>query len=200
MRALLPAVLSPLLFGCVVGEDAKSIGRFEVQAELVESCGQDTYLAAPEAYGFQVFLRRSGGSSLLWDDGSNRLLYDLDATSGAFGGSTMIQVDLRNAPQDLTAYGLEPEDFLDGDPFDEETPADDTTPPCVIQRVARVEGVLDETTSAAGTTIRGFEGTLSYRYDATDSSDCSDFLELPVPLASSLPCEVRYALDAAAKR
>jgi len=199
MRALLPAVLSPLLIGCVVGEDAKSLGRFEVQAELEESCGQETFLAAPEKYAFQVFLRRSGGASVLWDDGANRLLYDLDPDTGAFGGSTTIQVDLRTQPEDLTAYGLEPEDFLDGDPFDEESQKDETSP-CLIRRVATVEGVLDEQAGTTGTTIEGFEGTLSYRYEATDASDCSDFLDLPVPLSDSLPCEVRYALDAAAKR
>jgi len=199
MRHLLPAVLLFSLPGCVVGEDAKTIGRFEVEAKLVESCGQETYLAAPERYGFQVFLRRSGAANVLWDDGGNRLLYDLDPSTGAFGGATTLQVDLTTEPDDLTPYGLDPEDFLDGDPFDEEAPVAESSP-CVIRRTATLDGLLDEESTAAGTTISGFDGSLSYRYEATESSDCSAFLELPIPLSDSLPCVVRYELEAASER
>ncbi|MEM9691891.1 MAG: hypothetical protein AAGA56_05065 [Myxococcota bacterium] len=189
--------------GCVIEDDALAIGRFEVQAELTADCGQATLLAAPTSYRTFVFLRRSGSANMLWDEGvEQRAIYRLDAGGSFEGTNTPVQVDLRNEPDDLTPYGLDPDDFpLDGRAYDDALPPDDDAsgPRCIIRRTNTIEGQLDPAVGVART-VPGFTGTLSSRYEATEESDCSEFLALPVPLADQLPCTITYALDGKRQR
>ncbi len=69
---------------------------------------------------------------------------------------------------------------------------DDWLPPCRIRRIDTVEGEFDSARDRSS-----FEGTMSFRYEATEGSDCSDIIGEPeywgtVAVLGKLPCEASY--------
>ena len=64
-------------------------------------------------------------------------------------------------------------------------------PGCSVMRNDDAEGKLSDT----GTDVESFEGSLTFRYEATSGSDCSDWIGSQGAV-DSLPCSIRYDLDA----
>lgn len=164
--------------GCKVpDDDPLSIGRFAVEASRSESCGEEVALASPPNATFQVFLRKTSEQTILWNDGRERwpLIREDEAT---FVGETRVTIAL-----DPTEP-VEPSepDLWDPDPEPEPEGAG-----CVMQRLDSLAiELFDE----------AFEGSLTHAFGAAEDSDCSAFMAPPLPLADSLPCTVRYDLEA----
>ncbi len=166
------ALLVSVVFACS-GKDPYNpgtpLGTYKVTGTLASnSCG-DTG-TAPDPWLFDVKLARDP-STLFWLQGGPPVSGALDTQTHA----KLMTSDTRTVHEADARRGISL---------------------CALTR----EDILDATlaTPAAGTaaTVDGFTGGLTYRFSATEGSDCGDQLGVAGGGFAALPCTVSYILSA----
>lgn len=148
--------------------DLVTIGVYDVEVSLEASdCGQGSITIAPSLAFEATLSEDKEQTAIFWDSGAGPKEGVIDGRAFAFGSSFV--VDMRSPETD-----------------------DDWLPPCRIRRIDTVEGEFDGTRSRDS-----FEGMMSFRYEATEGSDCSDIIGEPeywgtVSVLGELPCEAIY--------
>jgi hypothetical protein len=148
-------------------DDQAAIGRFEVNASLVESCGETGLLAAPPVQQYSVHLRRVG-TSIHWEGRSDLQILVLAGDGRTFRHHGSMTVDMRQGS------------------------AVADTAPCIIERVDLTECIFD----AAPDLAAGFSGSERHDFAPLDGSECTDLLAGPEAIAEALPCAIEYELEA----
>jgi hypothetical protein len=168
MLSRLAATSIVLLAACVPiqgagEEELEPIGAFALSAELDStSCGKASDVSFAPTIEIEVSLSRLG-RSLIWEVGRSRWVGTLDEDERSFVVRSAYEVDVT----------LESED-----PNDERAG-------CVVRRVEEIRGKLDEDD-------KSFAGSIAYRYEAREGSDCGPELSAKPPLVEKLPCDAKY--------
>lgn len=159
------------------GDETVEPGTYQVEGETTQNtCGTGS-LALADSWSFEVVLKRTN-DGISWDVG--------------------------NGPTDGT---LEDDgDFTITSSFvqDMRTEEDSWKPPCAIMRTDIVKGTLapseDDADAAADDEALSdpFEGTMTYTFEPTEGSDCSDLVLGEERLAAQLPCVARYDVEGTA--
>ncbi|NUP10327.1 MAG: hypothetical protein HOW73_30120 [Polyangiaceae bacterium] len=174
-RTAIALLLSSALSGCLTfgatppeeEEEETSDNTFAVEAEKASSnCGTGQ-LTLDDTWGFDVeIVSHPRAGTIDWDTGDGAIEGTLEAEEKTFTVTAETVVDMRTSD---SAAGL---------------------PPCSIRRVDELEGKLDH--AGAPTS---FEGSLSFKFEPTEGSDCSDLLYGEERLVEQLPCRVSYDLE-----
>jgi hypothetical protein len=147
--------------GRVPGE---ALGTFHVTAALeASSCGPGA-LGSADSWEFDVKLSRDG-SRIFWLNGAAPVAGHVDPDGRTFGFETTVMVEVE--------------------------PARAERPGCLVERVDRAAGTLEET----GAEVTGFDGTLGYAYSTASDSDCSSLVGVTGGFAA-LPCSLSYGMAA----
>jgi hypothetical protein len=145
--------------GRIHGED---LGRFSVTAELERStCGAGA-LGTPTSWAFEVLLSREH-PVLYWNQGGAAVEGDL-GPDGVFRLESVTEIPVE-LPEDGVGAG------------------------CVMRRLDRASGQLDEVEGA----VHGFVGALTYRFVQSPGSDCSGLVGVAGGF-ERLPCEIEFQL------
>lgn len=171
---LLSGVLAVLCTtGCVeaFGTDdphdpGDALGTFHLTAKQTQNGCGEGALGAPASWEFDVKLAWGEGQ-LFWNSGGDVLVGTLSEDRRSFEIATTVLMDMR-------------------------TEEDPGKPPCSIQRVDVAKGTLELSEDA----VTSFGGTLSYAFDPTVDSDCTDLLGPETPVLAALPCSMVYSFTA----
>lgn len=163
MRAPVWAILPLACVGCEVPNEG-DLGRFELEATRTESCGDTGLLASAPAMTDTVLLRKGSQESLKWQDKNGLMIMEIGEHGNDFSGYRTLVVDMRAGNGDASL------------------------PPCAIQRVDVVEGLLEGDEQGGYT---GFEANLRFDFAPIDGSSCDD-LHTPDAIASGVPCSIAY--------
>lgn len=151
-------------------DDLVTIGVYDVVVSLESSdCGQGT-VTLPASFDFETTLKEDEEqTSIFWDSGAGPKEGVRKANGRSFTFDSSFVVDMRSPETD-----------------------DDWLPPCRIRRVDGVDGTFDD-----GRERASFTGTMSFRYEQTEGSDCSDIIGEPAywgteAVLGKLPCEAVY--------
>lgn len=145
---------------------AEILGNYLVTGTLTETCAETGLLAVPDQHGLVVTLTQVG-TSLHWREGQRLLIGSIDEQR-SFEVEGYLHVNMR-----------------------QDTP-DADLPPCYIDRWELKTGELDYEDGACS----GFSGQLIFHMEPSDGSDCSDLMTGSEPLATELPCDVVYDVEA----
>jgi hypothetical protein len=163
-------VLVVLAVGCADMRDhdarvpGEALGTFHVTAALeASSCGPGA-LGSTDSWEFDVKLSRDG-SRLFWLNGAAPVAGHVDPDGRSFGFETTVTVEVQ--------------------------PARGKLPGCLVERVDRAAGTLEETEGE----VTGFDGTLDYAYSTASESDCSSLVGVTGGFAA-LPCSLGYQMAA----
>jgi hypothetical protein len=145
----------------------ESIGAFHVTAKLVSTtCGK-----TPDPWEFDVRLRHDK-TILYWVQGDAPISGVVDPAAHAVLKATATQTLRAADPKSpMAACAMGRADVLD----------------LVLAPIAKPAVDLQPATS--------FTGTLTYRFAATDGSECEDQLAASGGDFDALPCDVHYALE-----
>lgn len=150
--------------------DLVTIGVYDVGVTLDESdCGQGSVVLEP-SWSFETTLSEDEEqTSIFWDSGAGPKEGTLSEDGTEFAFASSFVVDMRSPETD-----------------------DDWLPPCRIRRIDTVEGEFEAPRDRAS-----FEGKMTFRYEATEGSDCSDIIGQPQywgtqAVLGKLPCEAAY--------
>ena len=145
----------------------ESIGAFHVTAKLTStSCGK-----TPDPWSFDVRLRHDK-TTLYWVQGDAPISGLVDPSAHAILKATATQTLRAADPRNqFAACGMARADVLD----------------LVLAPLPKPAVDLQPVTS--------FTGTLTYRFTATDGSDCEDQLTASGGDFDVLPCDVQYELE-----
>lgn len=182
MRSVLALACASSLVGCLTfgpggssnpedddGESSPS--TFDVAATQRESSCGTGQLQLDASWSFEADLVAQPSEGIVsWDIGEGSSDGELDTEERTFTVSSSHVVNMRTS-QDPA--GL---------------------PPCSIRRVDELEAKLDDAAEPTS-----FEGTLTYRYEPTDGSDCSDLLVGDARIVAALPCVVVYEIEGEAR-
>ena len=143
------------------------LGTFHVEATATENeCGEGS-LGMESAWAFDVELARQE-QELHWDNGYDVVIGALEEDEQTFAFDSAFDMDMRT----------------------EEDPS--WLPPCKIRRIDTATGKLSSSTED----VESFAGEMTYRFEPTAGSDCSDLASAEGPLFLKLPCSVRYEVAA----
>ena len=122
---------------------------------------------------------------------------------GALGSSPTWKFDVKLTRFDNDIYWLNGQETIPGDIASDGrtfsilsevevqvSPAGPGKPGCAVMRHDDAEGKL----SASGTDVESFGGTLTFRYEVIEGSDCSAWIGTDGAV-DTLPCEISYKID-----
>lgn len=149
-------------------------GTYDVEGESTQNtCGTGS-LALADSWSFQVVLKRTS-DGISWDVGNGPTDGALE-DDGDFTITSSFVQDMR-------------------------TEEDSWKPACSIMRTDIVKGTLaaSEMESDASDVLSDpFEGSMTYTFEPTEGSDCSDLVMGEDRLAAALPCVARYDVEGTA--
>ncbi len=145
-------------------DNSDDLGRFALEATRTQSCGDSGLLASAPAMTDTVLLRKGERQSLQWRDKNGLMIMEVGEHGNDFGGYRRIVIDMRAGS------------------------ADASLPPCAIERIDLVEGLLEGDAQGGYT---GFEAKLRFDFAPTNGSSCDD-LHAPEAIASGVPCSIAY--------
>jgi len=147
------------------------LATFDVTADKDDvDCGTGQ-LVLDDSWSFVAKLTRDeAGEHVYWDVGKGPKEGSLDADGLAFALSSTVVVDMRT-PEDASWL-----------------------PQCHIQRTDELGGELNDAHQPTA-----FEGHMSFHFEPTEGSDCSDLLVGPEHILQRLPCNASYTLAATAQ-
>jgi hypothetical protein len=155
------------------GEPTVEPGTYEVEGDTtMNTCGTGS-LALADSWSFQVVLKRTS-DGISWDVGNGPTDGTLE-DDGDFTISSSFVQDMR-------------------------TEEESWKPACSIMRTDIVKGTLaateDDTESDDEDALsESFEGSMTYTFEPTEGSDCSDLVIGEERLAAQLPCVARYEVE-----
>ncbi len=159
------------------GEQTVEPGTYDVEGTSTENtCGTGS-LALASSWSFQVVLKRTS-DGISWDVGNGPTDGALE-DDGDFTITSSFVQDMR-------------------------TEEDSWKTPCSIMRTDIVKGTLipsedDADADADDDTLSDpFEGSMTYTFEPTEGSDCSDLVVGMERLAAQLPCVARYDVEGTA--
>ena len=156
------------------GEPTVEPGTYEVEGQTTENtCGVGS-LALADSWSFDVVLKRKSKGGISWDVGNGPTPGSLE-DDGDFSVESSFVQDMR-------------------------TEEDSWKPPCSVKRSDVVKGTLAEVDEGADEDALGatFEGSMTFTFEPTEGSDCSDLVIGEERLAAQLPCVARYDLEGTA--
>lgn len=158
------------------GDETVAPGTYEVSSDQASStCGAGS-LALGATWTFEVVLKETDdGKGVSWDVGNGPSDGTLADDGESFTISSSFIVDMREGSENS---------YL---------------PACSVKRTDLVQGKLPERDSESDALGSTFEGSMTFTFEATEGSDCSDLLVGEERLAAALPCTAKYDLEGTAK-
>lgn len=143
-----------------------ALGTFHVTAKETQNSCGAGALGATATWEFDVKLAWGEGQ-IFWNSGGEIVVGALSEDRRSFEIATSVLMDMR-------------------------TEEDAGKPPCSILRTDVAKGTLE----TSGESVSSFGGTLSYAFDPTADSDCTDLLGPETPVLAALPCSMTYGFTA----
>ena len=158
-----------LTFGQGGSQDDEGAGEpgFAVAADPLSSTCGSNQLDLEAAWSFTVQIETDPEAEIVtWDDGTRKGEVALELEDLSFTVTSTKVVDMRTSEE----VGW--------------------LPPCRIRRTDRVEATLDDAEEPTA-----LEGKMSFSFEPTDESDCSDILAREAPVIAKLPCEAKFEIE-----